>query len=97
MNDPVATDEFVRQIAQDWKKAELKSADYALCEYAEKLTLTPAEMSKADINHLLELGFCQTAVHDAVQVISYFNYINRIADALDVDLEHDIVSWEQKL
>jgi len=36
-----------------------------------------------------------TAVHDAVQVISYFNYINRIADALDVDLEHDIVSWEQ--
>ena len=97
IKDPVATDEFVRQIAQDWKKAGLKSADYALCEYAEKLTLTPAEMSEADIKHLLDLGFSQTAVHDAVQVISYFNYINRIADALDVDLEHDIVSWEQKL
>jgi alkylhydroperoxidase family enzyme len=61
------------------------------------LTLTPAEMSEADIKHLLDLGFNQTAVHDAVQVISYFNYINRIADALDVDLEHDIDSWEQKL
>lgn len=54
-------------------------------------------MSEADIKYLLDLGFSQTAVHDAVQVISYFNYINRIADALDVDLEHDIVSWEQKL
>lgn len=52
-------------------------------------------MSESDIKHLLHLGFSQTAVHDAVQVISYFNYINRIADALDVDLEHDIVSWEQ--
>ena len=54
-------------------------------------------MTEADIKHLMDLGFSQTAVHDAVQVISYFNYINRIADALDVDLEHDIVSWEQKL
>jgi alkylhydroperoxidase family enzyme len=59
------------------------------------LTLTPAETSEADIKNLLNLGFSQTAVHDAVQVISYFNYINRIADALDVDLEDDIVSWEQ--
>lgn len=54
-------------------------------------------MSETDIKHLLDLGFSQTAVHDAVQVISYFNYINRIADALNVDLEHDIDSWEQKL
>ena len=86
---------FVRQIAQDWKNAGLKSDDFALCEYAEKLTLTPAEMSEADIKHLMDLGFSQTSVHDAVQVISYFNYINRIADALDVDFEDDIVSWEQ--
>ena len=86
---------FVRQIAQDLKNTGLKSADYALCEYAEKLTLTPAEMSEADIKHLMDLGFSQTSVHDAVQVISYFNYINRIANALDVDLEHDIIPWEQ--
>ncbi len=32
-------------------------------------------------------GFSDTAIHDAVQVISYFNYINRVADALGVDLE----------
>jgi len=49
-------------------------------------------MSEADIKHLLDLGFSQTAVHDAVQVISYFNYINRIADALDVDLEMGTVT-----
>ena len=51
---------------QDCKKVGLKSADYALCQYAEKLTLTPAEMNEVDIKHLLELGFSETAIHDAV-------------------------------
>lgn len=32
-------------------------------------------------------GLDDRAVSDAVQVISYFNYINRIADGLGVDLE----------
>ena len=32
-------------------------------------------------------GFDDVAIHDAVQVIAYFNYINRIADCLGVDLE----------
>lgn len=32
-------------------------------------------------------GFDDTAIHDAAQVIAYFNYINRVADALGVDLE----------
>ncbi len=30
-------------------------------------------------------GFDDRAIHDAVQVISYFNYITRVADALGVE------------
>ncbi len=72
----------------------MSSADQALCEFAEKLTLTPGAMLKDDIKQLVDLGFSDTAVHDAVQVIGYFNYINRVAGALDVDLEDDIKAWE---
>jgi uncharacterized peroxidase-related enzyme len=71
----------------------LNTADQALCAFAEKLTLTPDAMLKDDIKQLEDLGFTQTAVHDAVQVIGYFNYINRVAEALNVDLEDDVKAW----
>ncbi|SVE60527.1 uncharacterized protein METZ01_LOCUS513381 [marine metagenome] len=43
----------------------------------------------------MDLELSQTAVHDAVEVISYFNYNNRIADALNVDLERHVIYYEQ--
>lgn len=36
---------------------------------------------------LRTVGLDDVAIHDAVQVIAYFNYINRVADAIDVELE----------
>ena len=44
-------------------------------------------MTEEDMNELRNLGHSEEAIHDATQVISYFNYINRIADALGVDPE----------
>lgn len=52
-------------------------------------------MSESHILELKESGFSDAAIHDATQVISYFNYINRIADGLDVDLERDVHAWEK--
>ena len=34
-------------------------------------------------------GFEDAAIHDAIQVIAYFNYINRVAEAVGVELEPD--------
>ena len=55
-----------------------------------KLTLTPAEMVESDVHDLEAFGFSQIAISDAAQVISYFNYINSIADGLGVDLEPEM-------
>jgi len=55
-----------------------------------KLTLTPAEMVESDVRDLETFGFSQNEISDAAQVISYFNYINRIADGLGVDLEPEM-------
>jgi len=62
---------------------------------AEKLTLTPAAMTPADLDDLRSHGFADRAIHDAVQVISYFNYINRLADALGVEPETFVHPWDE--
>jgi alkylhydroperoxidase family enzyme len=58
-----------------------------LLGYAEKLTLAPASVGASDLDALRREGFSDEAIHDAAQVISYFNYINRVADGLGVDRE----------
>ena len=47
-------------------------------------------MSRADIDALRRQGLSDRAINDAVQVIAYFNYINRVADGLGVDLEPEM-------
>jgi len=92
MNNEEA-DKYVHALARDWKSAPLSMADSALCTFAAKLTHSPAQMSPADLDELRSHGFNDRAIHDATQVISYFNYINRIADALGVEPEDFIIPW----
>ena len=77
-------------LEQDWRAAALGPVDQALCAFAEKLSRTPAEMSAADVEALRSVGLDDVGVHDAAQVVAYFNYINRVADALHVDLEPEM-------
>jgi alkylhydroperoxidase family enzyme len=44
-------------------------------------------MTPEDLDVLRGHGFDDKAISDAVQVVAYFNYINRVADALGVDPE----------
>lgn len=80
-------------MARNWREAPLPAADRALCVFAAKLTHRQQEMSEADLDELRAHGFDDTAIHDATQVIAYFNYITRIADALGVEAEKFIRPW----
>ncbi len=61
-----------------------------MLEYAERLTVEPASIGAADIEALRQAGLSDRGIHDLAQVVAYFNYINRIADGLGVDLEPDM-------
>lgn len=51
-------------------------------------------MSPSDLDHLRRRDFSEAAILDAVQVISYFNYITRVADALGLEPEEFIeTTW----
>ncbi len=90
------TEDWLRAVAQDWQQARLSPADIALCAYAERLTRTPGEMRESDVQELRACGFSDREIHDAVQVIAFFNYINRIADAIHVDLEPEMSPYPQQ-
>lgn len=51
-------------------------------------------MLPADLEALREHGLDDRAIHDAVQVIGYFNYINRVAAALGVEPDGFVHAWE---
>jgi uncharacterized protein YciW len=61
----------------------------ALCRYALKLTIEPWAMSEEDLQPLHDLDLLDRDIVDANQVASYYNYVNRVADGLGVELEAD--------
>ena len=65
----------------------------ALCRYGVKLTLDPHGMQREDVEDLRRAGLDDRAIVDANQVVSYYNYVNRVADGLGVELED---SWPQE-
>jgi len=75
------------RLIYDYRAANLTPEDRALCDWAVKLTLTPGAMTEADVHGLRRLGFTDEAITVATQVVGYFNYVNRVADALGVDDE----------
>jgi alkylhydroperoxidase family enzyme len=50
-------------------------------------------MREADVAALRRAGFDDVSIHDAIQVVAYFNYINRIADAIHADLEPEMPEY----
>ena len=76
-----------RALAFDYRAAELGAADAEMLDYAVKLTRAPASVSSDDVDRLRATGFSDAAVLDICQVTAYYNYVNRLADGLGVELE----------
>jgi uncharacterized peroxidase-related enzyme len=84
---------LVHAVVRDWRAAPLAPTDRALCEFAAKLTHDQHHATPADLDALRSHGFDDRAIHDATQVIGYFNYITRVADGLGVEAETFIQMW----
>jgi len=78
---------LIAALAADFRTADLAPADRALLDYADKLTRTPGAMTADDVGALRTHGFDDRAIHDLCAVVAHFNFVNRIADGLGVELE----------
>jgi hypothetical protein len=76
----------VAHVKHDWRSAPLSDADRTMLAYAEKLTVNPSSMTQEDLNGL-RAHFSEEQVLDIVVIASLFNFIDRIADGLGVELD----------
>ena len=53
----------------------------------------PSTVGAADADALRAHGLDDETIHDAIQVISYFNYINRVAEGVGTASEPE---WEPR-
>ena len=79
--------ELISAIKTDWRAASLDEPTRALLTYAEKLTLSPGEMTQSDLDLLRAQDFTDRDITDTAHNISFFNYINRMGQGLGVELE----------
>jgi uncharacterized peroxidase-related enzyme len=80
-------DELVARIESDYAEAGLDGRRSAMLRYAEKLTTSPSEIRRTDVEGLRKAGFSDTDILAIAEVTAYYAYANRIADGLGVEVE----------
>jgi uncharacterized peroxidase-related enzyme len=88
--DEIQDQEKVLKIQEDYTRVDFDPATRALLDYAVKLTLDIHNMEEADVESLRTKGFTDEDILDAVHLISYFNFVNRVLDALGAEPEPDM-------
>jgi uncharacterized peroxidase-related enzyme len=78
--------QLAEQIRADYTKVPMDDATRALLDLAVKVTREPWAGTRDDIQGLRRLGFTDEAILDAIQVIALFNFTNRVATALGVEV-----------
>jgi alkylhydroperoxidase family enzyme len=80
-------DEFVAAIRKDFRTAPITAQDRVMLEYVETLTKDATRLGREDQEKLRAAGFDERGILQITLIASWFNYINRVADALGVGRE----------
>ncbi len=69
------------QVQTDYRRADLDPRRRAMCDFAIKLTRTPYEVGREDVDALCRAGFSESDAWDIAEVTAEFNFSNRMASA----------------
>jgi uncharacterized peroxidase-related enzyme len=75
---------LVKALEQDYPNAPISAQDRVMLDYVVQLTKDATRISFTDHEKLRAVGFDDRAILQITLIASWFNYINRVADALGV-------------
>lgn len=77
-------EELVRALQEDYRSAPISEQDRVMLDYVAQLTRDATRITREDHSRLRLAGFDDRAILQITLIASWFNYINRVADALGV-------------
>ena len=77
-------DALSEALRRDYRTAPITEQERVMCDYVVKLTKDATQCSPADHEKLRAAGFDDKGILQITLIASWFNYINRVADALGV-------------
>ena len=80
-------DELVNALRKDYKSAPISEQDRAMLDFVVQLTKDATKIGREDHAKLHAAGFDDKGILQITLIASWFNYINRVADALGVGRE----------
>ena len=80
-------DELVEALRKDYRSAPISEQERVMLDYVVKITKDATRCSPADHDALRAVGFDDRGILQITLIASWFNYINRVADALGVGRE----------
>jgi len=75
---------MVAALQKDYRTAPISEQDKVMVEYVVKITKDATQCSPADHDKLRAVGFDDRGILQITLIAAWFNYINRVADALGV-------------
>jgi uncharacterized peroxidase-related enzyme len=78
---------LVEALTKDYTTAPISNQERVMLDYVVKLTKDATKVWKDDIEGLRAAGFDDRGILQITLIASWFNYINRVADALGVGRE----------
>ena len=78
---------LVEALEKDYTTAPITQQERVMLDYVVKLTRDATKVWKDDHERLRAAGFDDKAILQITLIASWFNYINRVADALGVGRE----------
>ena len=75
---------MVKALQEDYTSAPISEQDRVMLDYVVQITKDATKISPADHERLRSVGFDDKGILQITLIASWFNYINRVADALGV-------------
>ena len=75
---------MVAALEEDYRSASISEQEKVMLDYVVQVTRDATRISPADHDRLRSVGFDDKGILQITLIASWFNYINRVADALGV-------------